>query len=230
MDAPVNMYVGNAPAMAQQQNCLSEDFRSHTSDIHKKTLGHPFFKKIFEGSLSKESYTQYLTDRHYVYNHLEKELDAEMKRELRLQRLDFSGLARSDYIAKDLQSSKFKDLSQSHSTDAEEYASHLQFLGSSKPLLLLSHSYVLYLADLSGGMIIKKSLAAQWPDAVNSYDFDSLFSKQSTEYNTSMTFKKLYKERLDSLAVTPEERKLLLDETQKAYAYAEKLLDVCLRI
>jgi heme oxygenase (biliverdin-producing, ferredoxin) len=225
MDSVPNIYSGSAPSSSDQQTGLSELFKSHTTDIHKEVEGHLFVKKFRDSTLPKEAYHQHITDLHHVYSFFENEFASEMKREMRLQQLNFQGLPRAKYLDKDLKVDSFQGLSSAPSAAAIEYVSHLRSVSMTKPILLLAHSYVRYLGDLSGGMILKKLISKMWPDAVNFYDFQELLFLQAPAYSTPVTFKTLYKLRLDNLTISPAERDLLLAEVTKAFELSGALFE-----
>jgi len=79
---------------------------------------------------------------------------------------------------------------------------------------VVAHHYVRYLGDVSGGQVIAARLGTLYdiePDALNFYDFSAI--------GKIPPYRKGYRERLDSLMLTEEQRESLLSEAQRAFAF-----------
>ena len=82
----------------------------------------------------------------------------------------------------------------------------------------IAHHYTRYLGDLSGGQHISKLMQRQFgfeTDGVGFYRFDEIASPTD--------FKNTYREQLDAVAWSGEERERVIDEVVTAYRYNTEL-------
>lgn len=202
---------------------LAERFKKETSDDHKAAEGHPFISALFREELTHVQYFAHIVDLHLVYDAMERSIRSSLSKEPRLQSLHFKGLEREHALQEDIEAKEFTGLVQNPSQQAKSYAAHLRALAETYPLLLIAHAYVRYLGDLSGGMMLKRHIESQWPDAAHFYNFDKLLKECSLDRPAA--FKDLFKERLTALSLTPKEQSDLVSEARKAFTLSGKLFD-----
>jgi heme oxygenase len=92
------------------------------------------------------------------------------------------------------------------------YADHIRRIAATEPIRLVSHAYVRYLGDLSGGQMLKKMAARQLGldgHGLSFYEFPAI--------GDPATFKADFRRRLDDLRLEDGEREGLLDEARTAF-------------
>lgn len=202
---------------------LAERFKTQTSETHNVLERHPFLVALCKEQLTPVQYFSHLIDLHCVYESLERALAYSQSKEPRLKELSFSGLERATSIKQDMLCPAFSGLYGSPSLQAKNYRKHLETLAKEHPLLLLAHVYTRYLGDLSGGMMLKKHIESQWPQAINFYNFEVLLQECAVE--SVKAFKDLFKAKLNSLEVTAKEQHDLIEEANVAFSLSGKLFD-----
>jgi len=100
------------------------------------------------------------------------------------------------------------------------YAAHLQKLD---PLLLISHAYVRYLGDLSGG----QQLAARVRKALHLSEADGKGTRFYVfdQVDDLAQFKALFRQRLDSLTLTDDQAAGVVAEALRAFQLSASLFD-----
>ena len=98
----------------------------------------------------------------------------------------------------------------------------LQEVGRAEPELLVAHTYTRYLGDLSGGQVLKK-IAQKALDLPSSGEGLAFFTFPNV--GSATKFKQLYRSRMNTLEMTPEVRKRVLDEAKTAF-----LLNIQVRV
>ncbi len=171
--------------------------QNDTKDIHSEVEKHPFVQNLLQDELETTSYYQHLKDLQFIYQTLEAAFPRALNLVPSLKKINFSELAREQYIVKDLNSIDFEHLHVKPSMAAIEYVNHLFQIQHQNPLKLLAHVYVRYLGDLSGGFILKKHIEKKWPNATNFYDFSSLL--RMSDLSSPWKYKKLFKQILNEL-------------------------------
>eukprot|EP01088_Endostelium_zonatum_P003781 TRINITY_DN14963_c0_g1_i1.p1 TRINITY_DN14963_c0_g1~~TRINITY_DN14963_c0_g1_i1.p1 ORF type:complete len:224 (-),score=59.61 TRINITY_DN14963_c0_g1_i1:129-800(-) len=208
---------------SEKERSLARAFWKETEAVHKKVEGHKYVEYLAKGELKIESYLQHLEDLSLVYETLEEEIRKNVERNLELEKIYFSCLERHLYIMADIQYLQDElNLEVNPSSAARRYAERLREIGENAPLCLVAHAYTRYMGDVSGGMILKRFLSKRWPQATNMYDFTDLLT---SEKKTIKAFKDLYKERLDSIILSPEQFYNVVKEAHLAFELAEELFN-----
>lgn len=157
-----------------QQEPLSIQLRQSTAAAHTDAEGSAFIKKLFSGTCTEQEYYHYLWSLHAMYTTLENELEKN-KTNAVAALVYFPELFRKESLAADLlEWSNFKtDIPKGLQSAINLYVNHLQKLGEHNPELLVSHAYVRYMGDLSGGQILAKILNRRFTDArgLNFYNY-----------------------------------------------------------
>lgn len=202
--------------ISQNIESLSVRLRNETKAIHSKTENVSFIQKLFKAEFTSEEYYRYLTCLKAVYQTLEQTL-LKNKNHSYVELIYFEQLFRTESLDRDLKvwSKSASDLNASQLKAVHDYTAHLNKISEVAPHLLVSHAYVRYLGDLSGGQILKKILSRQLNKAegLNFYTFD---------IEDSQKMKELYRSRLDQIGNLSEPKSCeILKEAQLAFQFNE---------
>ena len=139
------------------QEPLSLQLRQSTAAAHTDAEGSDFIKKLFSGTCTEQEYYLYLWSLQAMYTVLENELEKN-KTDTVTALVYFPELFRKESLITDLKEwANFKtDRPATLQNAINLYTSHLQKLGKNNPELLVTHAYVRYMGDLSGGQILSK--------------------------------------------------------------------------
>jgi heme oxygenase (biliverdin-producing, ferredoxin) len=193
---------------------LSLKLREGTSQNHSQAESARFIRCFMKGVFERESYSKLLEAFYFIYSALENELEKH-KSDSILSNIYFPALYRKESIEKDLSFFKCKSwkdkLSESRAT--QNYVNRIKEVSQDKSYLLVAHSYVRYLGDLSGGQILKK-IAAKAMDigekgGLDFYEFPELKSPNE--------FKKSYREALDKLPISSIQEDEVLEEAKSVF-------------
>ncbi len=139
---------------------LAEALRHETSALHAEVERTGVMRELLCGRIERASYCSLLRNLHEVYATLESALRSHAAHPL-IAPIVFPKLFRGDALAADLNElhgARWKDeLVLTPAT--RNYAARLREIESLRPELLVPHSYVRYLGDLSGGQILKRLVA-----------------------------------------------------------------------
>ncbi|KAF9027165.1 heme oxygenase (decycling) 1 [Podila verticillata] len=195
---------------------LAVDLKEGTKTVHADAERSKFMKYFFKGEVSPATYGRFLISLYHVYTALEKALDAH-KDNANLQLLYFpTELARKAALEEDLEffnGPEWRDMLNPVSPAQQAYIDAIERCSNTKPELLLAHSYVRYLGDLSGGQILAKKLQ-KYNDlpqgkGVAFYTFDLIEDKDG--------FKDQFRKRLNQVEVDEETHKQIVEESCQAF-------------
>lgn len=192
---------------------LSELLREGTADVHRTAERSAFVLRFVEGRLDRLVFSRHLRALHDVYEALEGALDRR-RDDPRIAAFHLPALWRRTAIETDLAFFRGPGWrAEPPVPAAAEYAAHLRGIESARPILLVSHAYVRYLGDLSGGQMLKKMAARQL-----GLDGHGLAFYEFPEIADAAAFKADFRRRLDELAVADGEGAALLAEARTAFA------------
>jgi len=199
---------------------LSEYLREGTADVHREAERSAFVSRFATGTLDRDTYSRHLLALHGVYAALEDALERR-RDDPRLGEFHLPELWRRPAIEEDLEFLRGRGWrAEPPVPAAEEYAAHIAALGGTQPLRLVSHAYVRYLGDLSGGQVLRR-LAAKLlvldGAGLRFYDFP--------EIPDATAFKADLRRRLDALPLDAGEREALLDEARTAFRFNGKVFE-----
>lgn len=101
------------------------------------------------------------------------------------------------------------------------YAQRLREIGKGKPELLVAHAYTRYLGDLSGGQVLgklaQKALGLEGNDGLSFFSFPGVSSANR--------FKQLYRSRMNSIELTEEQRRDVLQEAVDSFHFNIQVFD-----
>lgn len=193
---------------------LSVALREETAHAHENAERSAFMQRLISGELTAEAAADLGGQLWFVYESLERAVrsvahtpiasavaDPRLERRFALE-ADLAALVGGDWRE------KIRILPATAS-----YVARLEEISGSA-VEVVAHHYVRYLGDVSGGQVIAARLGALYdiePDALNFYDFSAI--------GKIPPYRKDYRERLDSLILTADEREALLLEAQRAFAF-----------
>jgi heme oxygenase len=161
---------------------LSLRLRDETQALHTKAERSGIMRPLLRGQLGARGYALLLRNLHPIYVALEAGITAaggDASVAPVLAPYSHPGLARAARLASDLDTLEgpgWTDLALAPS--AREYAVRLSALAAEHPRRLLSHAYVRYMGDLSGGQhirhIVATSCGPRIDGALAFYDFTAL--------------------------------------------------------
>jgi heme oxygenase len=139
---------------------LANALRLGTRDLHTMAERTGLMRDMLRGRVERETYCRLLRSLYAIYEELEAGLDRHAGHEL-ISLIQLPGLARGDSLAADLEYLHGPDWKPeiAPAAAAAAYAAHLRTLNLHDPLLLVAHSYVRYLGDLSGGQLLSRVVA-----------------------------------------------------------------------
>jgi heme oxygenase len=191
---------------------LSLLLREGTRSEHQQAESEGFVSRLMAGGLDVAAYADLAAQQLVIYTALE-EASSAVREDARGASLVFDELTRVPAIERDLThlygASWATEIRILPATTS--YAARLREVGGSLPHYA-AHAYTRYLGDLSGGQIIQRMMQRHYgmgAAGLEFYDFP--------EIPKAKPFKDLYRERLDGLALTPDEVDLAVAEAQEAF-------------
>ena len=196
---------------------LSDLLRTATMSQHERAETRPFIARLMGGELSIDDYVAYLAQYAYVYEALESRdqpADPEFLRDPVLDR--FAA------IEHDLASLGAGDWRSTHPAlpETASYAARLREVAAGRPAEYLAHHYTRYLGDLSGGQAIGALIARHYgatPDQLTFFAFDGI--------EKPVIYKRAYREALDAVPLSDEERAASVAEANRAFDYNAAVFD-----
>jgi heme oxygenase len=191
---------------------LSKLFREGSSEDHSKAEKSNFIQAMFRGQLTKEAYIANLEAMLHLYTALEAELEKH-KEDKNVSKIFYPELFRKKSLEQDLYFFGGDTYTLgSPSKNTKKYTNWLEDISKSSPKNLISHAYVRYLGDLSGGQILGKIIRKTFTLQEGVGDLFYTFA-----INDIDQFKNLYRSQLDSLDITEQEKQGLLHEVKIAF-------------
>jgi heme oxygenase len=186
--------------------------REATADAHRAAERSAFVSLFTQGKLDRDTHARHLLALYGVYSTLESALERHRKDD-RIGRFHLPELWRRTALEADLAYLRGPDWRQEAPVPAARfYVAHLRVLELTHPLRLVSHCYVRYLGDLSGGQMLKQMAARQLGlngDGLSFYEFPGIADPNA--------FKADFRRRLDELRLANGEREQLLEEARAAF-------------
>lgn len=203
---------------------LAQALRESTAALHREAERAGFMGELLRGRVTRGGYSALLRNLHALYLKLETHLTRHAT-EPAIARAWLPELAREAALASDLEAL--------HGAHWEReiplqpamigYVLRLDDLAQTAPRVLLSHAYVRYLGDLSGGQIVRRVIASALDLGEGSGQAFYQFSEAPGLLAARL------RSAFDAIALEPEERAQLLDEARHAFrihvALFEQLAD-----
>ena len=195
---------------------FSQALRERTRGGHSASEGANFMDDLMKGNGSREDYIALVAQHYFIYEALETAAltfanDAEAGAFISPQltrlpalRADLAYLIGDDWLSAiaPLPTTE-RYVARIHEVAAEGWAGGF-----------IAHHYTRYLGDLSGGQIIRTLMQRQFgfeTNGVGFYLFDEIAKPKE--------FKDTYREQLDAVAWSSEERERVIDEVMLAYGF-----------
>jgi heme oxygenase len=191
---------------------LSALLRDGTRADHAAAETELFIEQLMSGALTRAAYADLAAQQLAVYEALEA-ASTDLRTDDRSAILVFDELARVPAIERDLAflygPSWREEIRILPAT--QEYADRIREVGGSLPHYA-AHAYTRYLGDLSGGQIIKRMMERHYGLADGGLAFYTF-----PDIPKVKTFKDAYRDRLDELALGPDEVAMTVSEAQLAF-------------
>ena len=193
---------------------LSVALREATARAHEHAENSAFMQRLLSGELNKSAVADLAGQLWFVYGALENAVrsvattpiagavaDPRLERRQALE-ADLKVLVGENWRGE----IRILPATRTYSARLEEIVG--------KPVEVVAHHYVRYLGDISGGQVIAARLGAHYgvpPEALNFYDFTSI--------GKIPPYRAGYRERVDSLELTVEQREVMLSEAERAFNF-----------
>jgi heme oxygenase len=197
---------------------LSEALREGSAAEHRAAEASSFVGDLLAGRATSGQYAGYLRRLRVVYAALEAALHAHRDHPAVAAVYD-EGLVRTEALDRDLEHWSPAPDREPASDGADAYRDRIE-AAAATPELLVAHHYTRYLGDLSGGRMLAHALrAARDGDdtGLAFYDFPAV--------PKPVTYKRDYRDRLDALVLTSDQRRALVEEVRCAFRLNRGLLD-----
>ncbi|XP_012681196.2 heme oxygenase 1a [Clupea harengus] len=202
---------------------LSEQIKAVTKDSHVRAENTQLMLNYQKGEITLSQYKLLLCSLYEVYRALEDELDRSASHPSVVPIYFPQELARVETLEEDLEHFLGPHWRKRITVPAatQRYVQRLREIGKQNPRLLVAHAYTRYLGDLSGGQVLgritQKSLGLSSKEGLSFFSFPGVPSPNR--------FKQLYRSRMNSIDLTKEERKELLDEAVAAFEANIEMFD-----
>ncbi|KAG0060410.1 Heme oxygenase 2 [Linnemannia elongata] len=195
---------------------LAVDLKEGTKTVHAEAERSKFVKYFFRGEITPATYGRFLVSLYHIYNALEEALEKNKDNE-NVQLVYFpTELNRKAALEEDLEffnGPEWREMLLTLSPAQKAYTDAIRRCSESQPELLIAHTYVRYLGDLSGGQILAKKLQKynDLPEGkgVAFYHFDRIENKNE--------FKEMFRIRLNQVEVDEETHKAIVEESCQAF-------------
>ncbi len=196
---------------------LAQVLRSGTSEVHSEAEGSAFVRCFMKGVLDRATYARHLEALHAVYSAMEDGLERHKDHPI-VSKIYYPEVHRRANLEADLEffyGDDWQSKMQPPSPAVVEYVDHIRKISEENPTLLVAHSYVRYLGDLSGGQILKKvagqTLQLDADHGLAFYEFGDIAGKKE--------FKDMYRNALDGLALDEAQQQAVLEEAIRVFRF-----------
>jgi heme oxygenase len=192
---------------------LAARLRQDTKPFHTEAERSGVMRRLLTKTLKRETYLALLQNLVPVYAALESNLGRHA-RDPRIAPFFHPGLVRVPALRADIRAfGGDPDAEVRPSAAAQSYATKIHGAAIEDPVLLIAHSYVRYLGDLSGGQILKKMIAEMYglSNGVGTafYEFPDLPAPEE--------FKQQYRTALDRVDLTETQANKVVAEAIEAF-------------
>lgn len=199
---------------------FSQALRERTRTGHGESEGANFMKDLMEGRGTRDDYIALVAQHYFIYQALEAAAE-QFGADPIASPFISAQLTRLPAIEQDLEfllGADWRDQIAPLPT-TERYVSRIRDVAAEAWAGgFIAHHYTRYLGDLSGGQVIRTLMQRQFgfeTNGVGFYLFDQIAKPKE--------FKEHYREQLDAVAWTPEERERVIDEVLAAYRFNTEL-------
>lgn len=190
---------------------------------HEEAENSVFTQAILKGNLTREAYRQFLVELREVYMALEEMAELN-KDNPSFGPIHFpTEMSRLKSLEEDLEFFYGPDWCQQvkpMTQGSKDYAARIREVGKMDPLLLVAHSYVRYIGDMSGGQQLKYKISKnlQLPSTGEGVHF-FIFN----EIDNIRQFKTFYFGNMNSIDVSQEDVEKLVREAKSGFMFNIKM-------
>ena len=200
---------------------FSQALRERTWSSHGDSEGAGFMSDLMTGKGTRDDYIALVAQHYFIYEALEAAAEA-MKDDEVAARFIHPQLTRLPAIEADLSFLIGEDWrEQIHPLPTtERYVARINEVAATWAGGFIAHHYTRYLGDLSGGQVIRTLMQRQFgfeTNGVGFYFFGEIASPKR--------FKETYREELDAVGWSDEERDRVIDEVLIAYRFNTELFE-----
>jgi heme oxygenase len=194
---------------------FSARLRRETAPDHNNAESDDVMIRLLRGELTLSLYLELVVQLQEVYRTLE-DCARRMSTDPRIGAFMDQALNRVDSLAVDRQELERRLAKTGGDVlpATREFCARIETVTRDRPLLLLAHHYTRYLGDLSGGIMIGRSVDKNFGfeggSGVTWFQFPLIDDIDA--------YKNAYRARLDSLEMTPDEADQLVAEAHVSYA------------
>ncbi|QGQ19833.1 biliverdin-producing heme oxygenase [Cellulomonas sp. JZ18] len=193
---------------------LSVRLRTGTRADHEAAERSAFVEHLLSGALTRDAYVDLAVQQHAVYTALEEVGDALLATTPDASAVVLEDLRRLPSIEDDLAFLLGADWpARARVLPATaRYAAHLREHATTLPRWV-AHAYTRYLGDLSGGQVVHRMMQRHYGLGEQGLSFYRFAAAPRVT-----PFKDEYRDRLDALPLTEEQRREVVDEARRAFA------------
>lgn len=193
---------------------LATALREETARAHETAEHSVFMSRLMDGSLSAQAVADLTAQLWWIYQALEQGIRLNAEHPTVAAVYD-PRLERTTNLESDLKAMLGQDWREriTITQATQRYAEHLRNIATS-PQRIAAHHYVRYLGDISGGQVIASRLEALYgltPEQTSFYNFAAI--------GKIPPYRNAYRERLNSLHLTAEERQEFIAEATAAFEW-----------
>ena len=198
-------------------NNLALKLREGTSHSHTLAENTAFTKCFLKGIVEREPFRKLLADFYFLYSTLEEELERH-KDDPVISNIYFPELNRKQNLAKDLEYYYGENWAANifPSVAGQTYVARIREVSQTDPALLVAHSYVRYMGDLSGGQSLKNiarsALELPADQGTQFYEFEQISTAEARR-----EFKGKYRDGLNALPIDETLEQKIVDEANHAF-------------
>jgi heme oxygenase len=206
----------NAKRVDLEKVALSKAMRRETWSDHARAEYSDLEQALVKGTLPRETYGHLMAQTYFIYEALELKAGQLAGNDVASAVID-PVLNRSEKCAQDVAfylGDGWRDIKPLQVT--EEYVARIL---DASPEQFVAHHYTRYLADLSGGLMIDRSIKQAYgleQDGRRVYDF--------TGIDDADVFKQNYRKTLDELPLDVAGKRIVIDEVMVAYEFNIELI------
>ncbi|XP_004456473.1 heme oxygenase 1 [Dasypus novemcinctus] len=195
---------------------LSEALKEATKEVHTQAENAEFMKNFQKGQVSPKGFKLVMASLYHIYTALEEEIERNKENPVYTPVYFPEELHRRVALEQDMAfwyGPRWQEAIP-YTQATRRYTRRLHEVGRKEPELLVAHAYTRYLGDLSGGQVLKK-IAQKALDLPSSGEGLAFFTFPNIDNATK--FKQLYRSRMNSLEMTPEVRRRVIEEAKTAF-------------
>lgn len=198
---------------------FSQVLRERTRSGHSESEGATFMDDLMTGRGSRDDYIALVAQHYFIYEALESAAAA-MRDDAVAAAFISPSLTRLPALESDLEFLLGPDWRSAIAPlpTTVRYVERINTVAATWAGCFVAHHYTRYLGDLSGGQIIRTLMQRQFgfeTNGVGFYLFDQIAKPKK--------FKDTYRDQLDSVGWSDEERERVIDEVMIAYRFNTEL-------